>query len=348
MIEQVRKERKNGWTTLELSILKNCWSKSRSSQWIHLLPNRSFCAIKTKVRDLGLERDWDIYSQKKQFICKICGKSFQGYGNKILCSRECTAKYMSKLRLGENNPNYNPNKFSKINCLNCGLEFEYLIQKTREAPKFCSKKCFQEYSVQEKASRWEGGIQFLPYSNEFNKKLKKNIKERDGNKCVFCGRKENLVVHHIDYDKMNCKEDNLITLCKICHGFTNLNRVFWQLVFQFVSSSFNIVKKGWGFEFIPISTDDYCLKMLVFYPSKRFSDHYHLIKNEAWYCLQGKFIGKMTSLDGTINESIFKKGEVLEISTGLSHQLLAIEPSIIIEVSTKDDFLDSYRIKRGD
>ena len=350
MIKKVKKERKNGWTTLELSILEDRWSESRPSQWIHILPNRTFCAIKTKVRDLGLKRDWNIYSQKKKFICKICGKSFVGYGNKILCSYKCVAKYQSEQRLGENNPAFKEDKFTKKNCLNCGLEFQYPRDGLHidQERKFCDMKCSQEYHVKEKAPRWEGGINSLPYSYYFDKKLKFKIKQRDGNKCIFCGREENLVVHHIDYDKMNYKEDNLVTLCKICHGFTNLNRIFWQLVFQFVNSDLNIVKKGWGFEFIPVSTDDYCLKMLVFYPNKRFSDHYHLIKNESWYCLQGKFTGKITNPDGIIDEFIFKKGEVIEILTESSHELLAIEPSIIIEVSTKDDFSDSYRIKRGD
>ena len=37
-----------------------------------------------------------------------------------------------------------------------------------------------------------------------------------------------LSVHHIDYDKPNCKENNLILLCNICHSKTNYNRNDWK------------------------------------------------------------------------------------------------------------------------
>lgn len=34
-------------------------------------------------------------------------------------------------------------------------------------------------------------------------------------------------VHHIDYNKLNCNPNNLITLCKSCHMKTNFNREYW-------------------------------------------------------------------------------------------------------------------------
>lgn len=341
---------KNSWQPLELEILKKRWMNTEPSQWIHLLPDRTYLAIKTKANLLRLKRDLSQFSKKKTFRCIICGKRFEGYGNKILCSKKCVAKYQSQQRLGENNPNFKEDKFEKRICPNCGLEFRYPRSGLHigQERTFCSLKCSHEYQIREKAPRWDGGIHSLPYSYYFDKKLKLKMKQRDGNKCVFCGRTKNLVVHHIDYDKMNYEENNLITLCRICHGFTNSNRDFWQFVFQFIMSDFEIVKKGWGFEFIPISNKDYCLKMLVFYPNKRFSDHYHLIKNESWYCLRGKLLGTFTNTEGEIKEIIFKKGDVVKNPVGLSHQLLAIEPSIIIEVSTHDDPTDSYRIKTGD
>ena len=44
-----------------------------------------------------------------------------------------------------------------------------------------------------------------------------------------CGKE----IHHIDYDKKNCNENNLITLCLRCHRKTNANRRFWQYYFNF-------------------------------------------------------------------------------------------------------------------
>jgi len=48
--------------------------------------------------------------------------------------------------------------------------------------------------------------------------------KRDNFSCVKCGKKEGIVVHHIDesrrkgQDKMNNKLDNLMSLCRICHA----------------------------------------------------------------------------------------------------------------------------------
>ena len=41
-----------------------------------------------------------------------------------------------------------------------------------------------------------------------------------------------LSIHHIDYNKKNCKEDNLISLCVHCHGLTNKNRNSWINYFK--------------------------------------------------------------------------------------------------------------------
>lgn len=49
---------------------------------------------------------------------------------------------------------------------------------------------------------------------------------------MICGSNENLVVHHIDYDKKNNNHNNLITLCSICHGKTNGNRKYWIKYFH--------------------------------------------------------------------------------------------------------------------
>lgn len=69
------------------------------------------------------------------------------------------------------------------------------------------------------------------YPPEWTRALRKKIKERDNYKCKLCGksRKETILqVHHIDYNKGNSDESNLITLCIACHAKTNVNRDYWQ------------------------------------------------------------------------------------------------------------------------
>lgn len=83
---------------------------------------------------------------------------------------------------------------------------------------------------------WQGGISKLPYSFEFTSILKEFIRKRDNYTCQNCGMTEEehlivygrvLDVHHIDYDKQNCKENNLITLCNQCNTRVNFNRDYW-------------------------------------------------------------------------------------------------------------------------
>ena len=79
----------------------------------------------------------------------------------------------------------------------------------------------------EKSYRWQGGIAQLPYSVDWTKDLKRAIRKRDRYTCQICKKEPAICVHHIDYNKMNCKPDNLITLCFTCHPKTNMNRQYW-------------------------------------------------------------------------------------------------------------------------
>lgn len=73
------------------------------------------------------------------------------------------------------------------------------------------------------------------YTKEFNQKLKEIIRKRDGNACSICGKKAlkpKLCVHHIDYNKSNNSESNLISICKDCHIKTNHHKEAWMEYFK--------------------------------------------------------------------------------------------------------------------
>ena len=79
---------------------------------------------------------------------------------------------------------------------------------------------------------WQGGISFEPYGISFNNTLKEQIRQRDNYQCQECSvfQKDlgyKLPVHHIDFDKQNNDQLNLISLCKCCHPKTNYNRKDW-------------------------------------------------------------------------------------------------------------------------
>ena len=72
------------------------------------------------------------------------------------------------------------------------------------------------------------------YPEWYNTEIRNSIRERDNHRCLLCkeqGTNRTLVVHHIDYDKRNCKEHNLVALCIECHNRTNYNRLHWFNMF---------------------------------------------------------------------------------------------------------------------
>ena len=160
---------------------------------------------------------------------------------------------------GKNNPSCNPEVSKKIsNSLK-----EYLRKNKRNAEKnpFFGKKHTEEYKKKASESRkglkscseeqcqkqrlntprgenchlWKGGKSFEPYNKCFNKKLKTQIKIRDNYECV-CGKQtQKLAIHHINYDKLNSDERNLITLCYNCHSKTNFKRNKWENFFKTIN-----------------------------------------------------------------------------------------------------------------
>jgi predicted transcriptional regulator len=89
------------------------------------------------------------------------------------------------------------------------------------------------YAKKEKNNRWLGGLSYIDYPRKWFIKIRESIRKRDNYKCQLCNKKGKHV-HHIDYNKNNCKENNLITLCLSCHLTTNSNRDYWFAYFTYI------------------------------------------------------------------------------------------------------------------
>jgi len=76
---------------------------------------------------------------------------------------------------------------------------------------------------------------YLPYSSDW-KFIRESIRKKYNNKCVICNKKAK-DVHHIDYNKQNCKEDNLILLCHSHHCKTNTSRDYWFAYFNYIKEN---------------------------------------------------------------------------------------------------------------
>jgi quercetin dioxygenase-like cupin family protein len=108
--------------------------------------------------------------------------------------------------------------------------------------------------------------------------------------------------------------------------------------------------KGWGHEEWVVNSEKYCGKILRFDSGKRCSWHYHKIKDEVFYLLSGKMELRVSNEDDLENAQVLflEKGDTFHVETGMRHQMIALEDSELLEVSTQHFEDDSIRLKKGD
>jgi len=96
------------------------------------------------------------------------------------------------------------------------------------------------------SSQWKSGIAHEPYAPIWgDKKFKESIKVRDNYECQnpHCWHKDKVLhIHHIDYNKKNCDDSNLITLCRSCNARANNRRGGWQQLYE------NIIQLKYNFK----------------------------------------------------------------------------------------------------
>lgn len=108
-------------------------------------------------------------------------------------------------------------------CQQCGKEF-VIWPSREERSQYCSVSC--------KHAAWRRPGSSEPYPPEFFV-MRHVILSRDEHRCVLCdkaGEGRELDVHHIDYNKRNNSEFNLIALCCSCHGKTRSFRPTWYFL----------------------------------------------------------------------------------------------------------------------
>ncbi|MCK9542835.1 MAG: hypothetical protein M0R03_12480 [Novosphingobium sp.] len=177
--------------------------------------------------------------------CLDCGKTID-YKNKRCWN--CNKLYKKQLdidygnRYGKNNSNY---KGGKPKCIDCGKDLcDY-----KRTIKYC-RSCYNKHCVGNGNHNWKGGVSFLPYSPKWTPILKLKIRTRDNFICKKCNMSDithfkkynrSLTVHHMDYNKQNCKESNLITLCVKCNSKANKHRDYWFAYYTYIMEN-NILK----------------------------------------------------------------------------------------------------------
>lgn len=99
-------------------------------------------------------------------------------------------------------------------------------EETKEKIRATNKETWSKPEVKEKVTgpnspTWKGGL--VPYPPGWTESLREWVRTRDSRVCQHCGVSEaelptKLVVHHKDHNKDNLAEDNLIAVCRSCHG----------------------------------------------------------------------------------------------------------------------------------
>jgi len=178
--------------------------------------------------------------------CYWCGKEHQKAAEKIernernFCSMECTSKWQSDYRRGENHPRWK--EYETVECSWCGESLERSPSVAERYDNFyCSDECHAEWVSHNNRGKdhpnWKGGHS-NGYGANWSEQREKRL-EKDGYECVVCGMSNGehreqhdagLHVHHIqrkesfrhddgtlDYERAN-RLENLVTLCFKCHG----------------------------------------------------------------------------------------------------------------------------------
>jgi hypothetical protein len=190
-------------------------------------PNRKYCSLACKRRSIYDKRGYRHLHKKS---CELCGKSFAPFRkSNRFCSRKCGVRGRSGNR-----------RAHRILCICrfCGKEYG-VTSSIAGTTKYCSSRCSNagRNLSGRKNPNWKGGISFEKYPAAFNSRLKARMRAKYGYRCQFCGIHENkcdrkLDLHHVDYDKENCDDSNLITLCRGCNVLANYyNRQLWTMVY---------------------------------------------------------------------------------------------------------------------
>lgn len=176
---------------------------------------------------------------KIELKCRTCNAPIWKWESQIdagegkYCSRSC----YYKAKLGKPSPK--KDMVRRI-CPIC--------KDTKDTRSELCRKCWGKkmglLQLGERNHSWRGGISFEPYPIGWTNTFREQIRYRDGYTCQVCGVpeiecKRKLCVHHIDYDKKNISEANLVCLCLSCHQRTNYHRTEWEDYFVRCRKTYN-------------------------------------------------------------------------------------------------------------
>jgi quercetin dioxygenase-like cupin family protein/predicted nucleic acid-binding Zn ribbon protein len=255
----------------------------------------------------------------KKLKCHNCKKQIPSrllvFSN--VCSEECAIQLSNKIEekfkkeeaLNQKKNNPKPKLELKPKKVKC-LGCSKMIE-VSNSKNVCSLKCAEKYSKN-----------YISNMQNFDRKQRKNWEQSPYYPLVK--EYEEKVI--AEYNQKNALTSEYCSISQCCK-----------------------IPKGWGHELIIHNCPEYCGKILVFKKNCKFSMHYHILKQETWYVNKGTFTFTYIDTEKAItHKRTLKVGDVVTITRGMPHQLLALEDGEIFEISTEHFDSDSYRIAKGD
>jgi len=221
-----------------------------------------------------------MHKKKFKKICTQCQREYMAATDKSrFCSRNCekTAYYK---RVKQQSIKTEPKKIEYIAkiCKHCKCEFQCETYKTNKI--FCTSECRDDYyrycrqngftpkdekelealkvqvslKVKEiilKANNGTGDTynnSIIDYRllSDMPLETRKDVLERDHNKCQICNSRGNLHIHHIIQRRNggNHNIDNLITLCGSCHRHIEIGDIDYAIEKCFENAKRNYFSNG--------------------------------------------------------------------------------------------------------
>src|SRR6266516_3536576 len=94
------------------------------------------------------------------------------------------------------------------------------------------------------------------------------------------------------------------------------------------------VDKPWGYEHIYAVTPDYCGKLLFVRAGEALSLQFHRHKNETIYVHSGRARFEIGESADEMGSEVVEPGTSFHIASGVVHRLVALEDTLLLEVST--------------
>lgn len=168
-----------------------------------------------------------------EIICENCGEKSFKYRSQVrknkFCNHECHSIWLT----GQTRPN--DTKVTK-QCITCGSDF--IIKRSHANKRInCSRKCQGIWHSKQMTKYIDPNAKpsIIRKSGEYQK-WSKNVKNRDGYKCVICQSNKDVVAHHIfrfwSFPQFRFNEYNGMTVCRDCHKrISQYDRIFQLVLF---------------------------------------------------------------------------------------------------------------------